>query len=66
MACSFLRPMDPILKEVIADVMLSNKVRLNMKLGQQMLNELPFYHFDPENLHEQQDEYENEDQDASE
>ena len=58
--------MDPILKEVIADVMLSNKVRLNMKLGQQMLNELPFYHFDPENLHEQQDEYENEDQDASE
>ena len=39
-ACSFLRPMDPILKKVIGDVYSSQKVQMNMKRGQQMLNEL--------------------------
>tara|TARA_B110000285_G_C14901425_1_gene503469 strand:+ start:176 stop:445 length:270 start_codon:yes stop_codon:yes gene_type:complete len=46
LACSFLRPMDPTLKEVIADAILSQKKQLNMKSGQQMLNELSFYEID--------------------
>jgi hypothetical protein len=46
LACSFLRPMDPTLKEVIADAILSTKKKLNMKSGQQMLNDLAFYEID--------------------
>jgi hypothetical protein len=34
LACSFLRPMDPTLKEVIADAILSQKKQINMKTGQ--------------------------------
>lgn len=50
LACSFLRPMDPTLKEVIADAMLSTKKVLNMKSGQQMLNDLAFYEIDVDYL----------------
>lgn len=46
LACSFLRPMDPTLKLVIADAILSTKKKLNMKSGQQMLNDLAFYELD--------------------
>lgn len=49
-ACSFLRPIDPVLREVIVEAATANKVQLNMKLGNEMLNELPFYELDPERL----------------
>lgn len=38
--------MDPTLKLVIADAILSTKKKLNMKSGQQMLNDLAFYEID--------------------
>lgn len=54
-ACSFLRPVDPNLREVIVDFVNSNKIQLNMKLGNQMLNELPFYEVDPDWLGDSSD-----------
>lgn len=55
-ACSFLRPIDPILREVIVEAAAANKIDLNMKLGTQMINELPFYTFEPEDLGSESDE----------
>ena len=55
-ACSFLRPIDENLKEVIVDFINSNKIQLNMKLGNEMLNELSFYEVDPEWLGDSSDE----------
>lgn len=49
-ACSFLRPIDPVLREVIVEAVTANKIQLNMKLGNQMLNELPFYEVEPGEL----------------
>jgi len=48
MACSFLRPIEPTLKKVLEDAILSQKVKLNMQTGQQMLQELPVYDLDDE------------------
>ena len=39
-ACSFLRPIDNSFKKVLTEACMSNKVQLNMKLGQRMLTEL--------------------------
>jgi hypothetical protein len=33
MACSFLRPIEPILKKVLGDAILSQKIQMNMKQG---------------------------------
>ena len=41
--CSTLRPIDPTLREVIVECASANKIQLNMKLGNEMLLELPFY-----------------------
>ena len=54
-ACSFLRPIDPILREVIVEAAAANKIDLNMKLGTQMINELPFYTFEAEDLGSESD-----------
>ena len=50
LACSFLRPIDPTLKEVLCEAAGANKIHLNMKLGNQMINELPFYLMEPDEL----------------
>mmetsp|Transcript_16074 Transcript_16074/g.27137 ORF Transcript_16074/g.27137 Transcript_16074/m.27137 type:complete len:131 (-) Transcript_16074:472-864(-) len=45
-ACSILRPMDSIMEGVMTEAITSNKIMLNAKLGDEMLNELPFYELD--------------------
>ena len=64
-ACSLLRPIEGTLQEVIADIANSHKVQLNMKLGNQMLNELQFYELDPETLGSESEEYEGDDEQKS-
>lgn len=49
-ACSFLRPIDSTMKKVLATGAASNKVEINMKTGTEMMNELQFYTFAPEDL----------------
>jgi hypothetical protein len=49
-ACSLLRPVDALMAKTLADAMASEKVQLNMKLGAEMMNELPFYEIDVEEL----------------
>ena len=64
MACSFLRPIEPTLKKVLADAILSQKVQMNMKRGQQMLNELQFYEMDLDWLGSESDDVESADEDT--
>jgi hypothetical protein len=42
-AASFLRPIDEKLIEVIKEVAAAKKIRLNIELGKQMMNELRFW-----------------------
>lgn len=51
-ACSFLRPIEGRLKEVIIEVAASKKIRLNIELGKQMISELRFYELQAEDLGE--------------
>ena len=46
LACSYLRPIEGKLHDVICEVAASNKIRLNVELGKQMMNELRFYTID--------------------
>ena len=45
-ACSFIRPIDKDFEDVIVELASSNKIRLNIALGKQMINELKFYEID--------------------
>jgi hypothetical protein len=52
---SFLRPIDGKLLDVIKEVAAAKKIRLNIELGKQMMNELRFYEIDPHELGEKSD-----------
>jgi hypothetical protein len=60
-ACSFLRPVDEIMKKVLAEACASGKVQLNMELGTKMLTELPFYEIDEGGLGSESEDFEAED-----
>jgi hypothetical protein len=49
---SYLRPIDGKLLEVIKEVAAAKKIRLNIELGKQMMNELRFYDLDPHEIGE--------------
>lgn len=61
LACSLLRPVNNVMRECIAEVATANKIQLNMKLGNDMLNELPFYELDTDRLQASDDEDEGQD-----
>lgn len=45
-ACSFIKPIHQDLENVIIEVATSNKIRLNIARGKEMLNSLKFYELD--------------------
>lgn len=45
-AMSFIRPIDPELENVIIDIASSQKIRLNIQKGKEMINSLKFYEID--------------------
>ncbi|CDW89254.1 UNKNOWN [Stylonychia lemnae] len=49
-AVSFIRPIDKQLEDVIIDIALSNKLRLNVQRGKEAINSLRFYELDEELL----------------
>jgi hypothetical protein len=49
-AISFIRPIDKVLEDVIVDIALSNKLRLNVQKGKEAINSLRFYELDHELL----------------
>lgn len=64
LACSFLRPIDSTLKEVLVQAAASTKVQMTMKKGQQMLNELQFYELDEQWLGSESEDFEEDNQDG--
>jgi len=56
MICSYLRPVEGRLKDVIVEVSKATKIRLDVNLGKQMLNELKFEEFHKEDLGSDNDE----------
>lgn len=57
-ACSFIKPIDKNLEDVIIEVATSHKIRLNIALGKEMLNELKFYEIDTDTLGDRDDDEE--------
>ena len=55
LACSFLRPIEGRLRDVIIEVAASKKLRMNIEAGKQMMQEQRFYEIDPEMLGETSD-----------
>lgn len=51
-AASFLRPIDTMLMNCIKEVAAAKKIRLNVELGKQMMNELKFFAMDIHELGE--------------
>ncbi len=45
-AMSFIRPIDKDLEDVIIEVATSNKIRMNIARGKEMINQLKFYEID--------------------
>lgn len=45
-AMSFIRPIDKDLEDVIVEVATSNKIRMNIARGKEMINQLKFYEID--------------------
>ena len=58
MACSFLRPVEKTMMDVITKAAASTKVQMTMKKGQQMLNELQFYELDEQWLGSESEDFE--------
>lgn len=54
-AVSFLRPIDPILKEVLCEAAGANKIMMNVERGRKMIHDLPFYMIEPEELGSESD-----------
>lgn len=50
LACSFLRPIDNQLKEILIEAACANKIQMTGKNGPKMLSELQFYELDADNL----------------
>ena len=65
-ACSFLRPMEPTLRKMVVDAAASTKLEINMKSGNEMLNELMFYELDEQDLGSDSGEEEGEGEDEHE
>jgi len=55
-ACSFLRPIDKELEDVLVDMATSHKIRLNMARIKDMVAEIKHYDFDPDVLGTDSDE----------
>jgi len=49
-AMSYIRPIDPELENVIIEVATSNKLRMNIQRGKEMINQLRFYEIDEHTL----------------
>lgn len=49
-AMSFIRPIDPDMEEIIIEVATSNKIRMNIQRGKEMINQLKFYEIDETTL----------------
>lgn len=64
LACSFLRPIDATLREVLVQACASQKAQMTMKKGQQMLNELQFYEIDEQWLGSESEDFEEDDDDG--
>lgn len=47
LACSYLRPIEGRLRDVLVEISQAQKIRLDINLGKQMMNELKFYAPDP-------------------
>lgn len=60
-AMSMLRPIEPLLKQVLTDAMMSQKTELNCKLGVTMMQDLPFYELDVEAMGSESEDHEDED-----
>lgn len=54
-ACSFLRPIGDDMKEIIVQMATSNKIQLNVQIGNKMINELPFWQVDHEEIGDSSD-----------
>jgi hypothetical protein len=50
MALSYLRPIGKDLEDVIVEIATSNKLRMNIARGKEMLNQLKFYEIDETTL----------------
>lgn len=50
LACSYLRPIEGRLRDVIIEVASSKKIRVNVELGKQMMAEQRFYEVDETTL----------------
>lgn len=48
LACSYLQPIEGVLADVIDILVESNKIRMNMKRGKEMMNEIKFWAIDPD------------------
>lgn len=57
-AMSFIRPIHPQLEEVLIEVATSNKIRLNVAKGKEMIGQLRFYEIDEMELGESEEEEE--------
>jgi len=63
-ACSFLRPIDEKLADVIAEIASSTKIRLNIEVAKEMLQEVRFHRLEAYNLGtDSEDEDDDEDKD---
>ena len=49
-AMSFIRPIDPELEDVIVEIATSNKIRMNVQRGKEMISQLKFYEIDDHTL----------------
>lgn len=53
--CSLLRPIEGRMRDVLIEVASSQKIRMNMAMGKEMMNELKFYELDITELGEKSD-----------
>ena len=49
-AMSYIRPIDPQMEDIIIEVATSNKIRLNIARGKEMINQLRFYEIEETEL----------------
>jgi len=47
LACSYLQPIEGRLLDVVGQMVASQKIRMNMQMGKEMMSELQFYTIDP-------------------
>lgn len=49
-AMSYIRPIDPIMEDIIIEVATSTKLRMNIARGKEMINQLKFYEIEDTEL----------------